>query len=68
VTGKLVLDLGSANLPLGVYSHLIHLAKAAVNLCGDCSVGLEGDEPFLGNRAEALRIAAAPDRAHRSNR
>ena len=53
VTGKLMLDLGSANLPLGVYAHLIHLAKAAVNLCGDCSVGLEGDEPFLGNRGRS---------------
>jgi hypothetical protein len=50
VTGKLMLDLGSANLPLNVYSHLLHLGKAAVRLCGDCSVGLEGDEPFLGNR------------------
>jgi hypothetical protein len=53
VTGKLMLDLGSANLPLGVYAHLIHLAKSAVNLCGDCSVGLEGDEPFLGSRGRS---------------
>ena len=48
VTGKFMLDVGSAKLPLNVRSHLIHLAKAAVSLCGDCSVGLEGDEPFLG--------------------
>jgi hypothetical protein len=52
-TGKLMLDLGSANLPLNVYAHLLHLAKAAVSLCGDCSVGLESDEPFLGNRGRS---------------
>jgi hypothetical protein len=53
VTGKLMLDLGSANLPLNVYARLLHLGKAAVRLCGDCSVGLEGDEPFLGNRGRS---------------
>jgi hypothetical protein len=53
VTGRLMLDLGSAHLPLNVYAHLIHRAKAAVSLCGDCSVGLEGDEPFLGNRGRS---------------
>jgi hypothetical protein len=53
VTGKLMLDLGSAHLPLNVYAHLLHLGKAAVRLCGDCSVGLEGDEPFLGNRGRS---------------
>jgi hypothetical protein len=52
VTGKLMLDLGSANLPLNVFAHLLHLGKAAVTLCGDCSQGLEADEPFLGNRGE----------------
>jgi hypothetical protein len=51
VTGKFMLDLGSTKLPLNVYSHLLHLAKAAVRLCGDCSNGLEAEEPFLGNRA-----------------
>jgi hypothetical protein len=50
VTGKLMLDLGSANLPPNVFAHLLHLAKVAVSLCGDCSQGLETDEPFLGNR------------------
>ena len=50
VTGKLLLDLGSANLPLNVFSDLLHRAKAAVRLCGDCSQGLETEEPFLGNR------------------
>jgi hypothetical protein len=52
VTGKLMLDLGSANLPPNVFAHLLHLAKTAVSLCGDCSQGLEADEPFLGNRGE----------------
>jgi hypothetical protein len=53
VTGKLMLDLGSAKLPLNVYSRLLHLGKAAVSLCGDCSVGLEGVEPVLGNRGRS---------------
>ena len=51
VTGEFLLDLGSAKLPLNEFSHLLHLAKAAVRLCGDCSQGLEAEEPFLGNRA-----------------
>lgn len=51
VTGKFLMDAGSAHLPLNVYSHLIHLAKAAVRLCGDCSLGLEAAEPVLGTRA-----------------
>jgi hypothetical protein len=51
VTGEFLLDLGSTHLPLNVFAHLLHLAKAAVTLCGDCSQGLEADEPFLGNRA-----------------
>jgi hypothetical protein len=52
VTGKVLLDLGSANLPLNVFAYLLHRAKTAVSLCGDCSQGLEADEPFLGNRGE----------------
>jgi hypothetical protein len=51
LTGKLLLDLGSAHLPLTVYTRLLHEAKAAVRLCGDCSTGLEGAEPVLGTRA-----------------
>ena len=51
VTGKFLLDLGSGKLPLNVYAHLLHLAKAAVRLCGDCSQGLEAAEPVLGTRA-----------------
>jgi hypothetical protein len=52
VTGKLMLDLGSAHLPLNVFSHLLHLGRTAVSLCGSCSSALEADEPFLGNRGE----------------
>jgi hypothetical protein len=50
VTGEFLVDAGSAHLPLNVFSRLIHLAKAAVTLCGACSQALEADEPFLGNR------------------
>jgi hypothetical protein len=52
VTGKLMLDLGSTHLPPNVFAHLLHLGKTAVSLCGDCTKGLEGDEPFLNNREE----------------
>lgn len=51
VTGRFLLDVGSAHLPLNVYAELLHLAKAAVRLCGDCSQGLEAAEPVLGTRA-----------------
>jgi hypothetical protein len=51
VTGAFLLDLGSAKLPLSMYSNLLHEAKAAVRLCGDCSQGLEAAEPVLGTRA-----------------
>ena len=57
VTGKFLLDLGSAKLPLNVFAHLLHLAKTAVSLCGDCSQGLETEEPFLGNRGADFGIA-----------
>lgn len=50
VTGKLMLDLGSTTLPPNVFAHLLHLAKTATSLCGDCGRGLEADEPFLNNR------------------
>jgi hypothetical protein len=51
LTGKVILELGSAHLRLNVYSSLIHRTKAAVRLCGDCSTGLETVEPVLGTRA-----------------
>jgi hypothetical protein len=50
VTGKFMLDLGRTHLPVAVFSNLLHQAKAAVRLCGDCSVGLEGEEPVLTNQ------------------
>lgn len=50
LTGKLMLDLGSTNLPPNVFARLLHLAKTATSLCGDCGRGLEADEPFLNNR------------------
>jgi hypothetical protein len=56
VTGRFLLDLGSTHLPLNVFAYLLHLAKAAVRLCGDCSQGLEADEPFLGNRAGTVHV------------
>jgi hypothetical protein len=52
MTGKFELDLGSSHLPPDVFAHLLHLAKTAVDLCGDCSNALEAEEPVLGNRGE----------------
>jgi hypothetical protein len=50
VTGKFMLDLGSTKLPLNVFSRLLHEAKVATRLCGDCGTALESEEPVLGNR------------------
>ena len=52
LTGKFLLDLGAVDLPTNVFADLIHRAKAAVSLCGDCSNGLETEEPFFGNRGK----------------
>ena len=49
-TGKFLLDLGSAKLPLNIFSSLLHQAKTATSLCGDCGTALETEEPVLGNR------------------
>jgi hypothetical protein len=51
VTGKFLLDIGSGHLPRNVFSSLLHRAKTAASLCGDCTQGLETTEPYLGNRA-----------------
>jgi hypothetical protein len=56
MTGKFELDLGSTHLPLNVFTHLLHLARAAVSLCGDCSQALEADEPVLGNRPGTTHV------------
>jgi hypothetical protein len=52
LTGKVEVDLGSSHLPPNVFSHLLHLAKAATRLCGDCGSALEAEEPVLGNRSD----------------
>jgi hypothetical protein len=51
VTGKFLLDLGSTKLPVTVFSRLLHLAKVATRLCGDCGSSLETEEPVLGSRS-----------------
>jgi hypothetical protein len=47
MTGKFEIDLGSSHLPPALFTHLLHLAKTAVNLCGACSNALEAEEPVL---------------------
>jgi hypothetical protein len=47
MTGKFEIDLGSSHLPPDVFTHLLHLAKTAVSLCGACSNALEAEEPVL---------------------
>ncbi len=51
VTGKFLLDLGSSKLPVNVFSRLLHQAKVATRLCGDCGSSLETEEPVLGSRS-----------------
>ena len=50
LVGKFTLDLGSTPLPLNIFSNLLHRAKTATSLCGDCGTALETEEPVLGNR------------------
>jgi hypothetical protein len=50
-TGKFLLDLGSSKLPVNVFSRLLHQAKVATRLCGDCGSSLETEEPVLGSRS-----------------
>jgi hypothetical protein len=50
VTGKFLLDLGATPLPTSVFSRLLHEAKTATSLCGDCGSALETEEPVLGDR------------------
>jgi hypothetical protein len=51
LTGKFLLDLGSTKLPINVFSRLLHQAKVATRLCGDCGSALETEEPVLGTRS-----------------
>jgi hypothetical protein len=60
LTGKFEMDLGSTHLPLNVFSHLLHRAKTAVSLCGDCGNALEADEPVLGNRPGTSHVQEGP--------
>lgn len=48
VTDKFLLDSG--NLPIDTRAHLLHLAKAAVGLCGLCFGALEAEEPVVSVR------------------
>ena len=48
---KFLLDLGSSKLPVNVFSRLLHQAKVATRLCGDCGSSLETEEPVLGTRS-----------------
>ena len=50
-TGQFLLDLGSTKLPVNVFSRLLHQAKVATRLCGDCGSSLETEEPVLGTRS-----------------
>jgi len=50
-TGQFLLDLGSTKLPVNVFSRLLHQAKVATRLCGDCGSSLETEEPVLGSRS-----------------
>lgn len=60
LTGKFEMDLGSTHLPLNVFSRLLHRAKTAVSLCGDCGNALEADEPVLGNRPGTSHVQEGP--------
>jgi hypothetical protein len=60
MTGKFELDLGSTHLPLNVFTHLLHLAKTAASLCGDCGQALEAEEPVLGNRPGTTHVQEGP--------
>jgi len=47
VTGQFLADLTRVRLPIDTRAKLIHLAKAAVGLCGLCFQGLEAEEPVI---------------------
>jgi hypothetical protein len=50
VTGKFLMDMGRAKLPINERARLLRLAKGAVGLCGQCFQGLEAEEPVLAGR------------------
>jgi hypothetical protein len=45
---RFLLDVGG--LPVDLRGSLIHEAKSAVGLCGDCFQALEAEEPVMSNR------------------
>jgi hypothetical protein len=55
VTGKFLMDMGSARLPINERARLLRLAKSAVGLCGQCFQGLEAEEPVLSGRLGQAR-------------
>jgi hypothetical protein len=50
VTGEFLVDIGRVKLPIDTRAHLMHLAKAAVGLCGLCFQGIEAEEPVLATK------------------
>ena len=48
MTTEFLLD--SANLPVNFRARLLHVAKAAVGLCGLCFQALEAEEPVLAGK------------------
>src|ERR1044072_1447671 len=50
VTGKFLMDMGRARLPINERARLLRLAKGAVGLCGQCFQGLESAEPVVSGR------------------
>ena len=50
MTGRFLMDMGRARLPINERERLLRLAKSAVGLCGQCFQGLEAEEPVLAGR------------------
>ena len=55
VTGKFLMDMGGARLPINERARLLRLAKSAVGLCGQCFQGLEAEEPVISGRLGQAR-------------
>jgi hypothetical protein len=57
VTGRFLADLTRVRLPIDTRAKLIHLAKAAVGLCGLCFQGLEAEEPVVSGHLGERRCS-----------
>ncbi len=57
VTGQFLADLTRIRLPIDTRAKLIHLAKAAVGLCGLCFQGLEAEEPVVSGHLGERRCS-----------